>query len=70
MPDYEDSERNGLGDDTWWRNKKNGMLYKVHGVGCHTETREALVMYTDAQGSWYARPTGLFMEKFERAGGE
>ena len=67
MSDYEDAESNGLGDDTWWLNKKNGMLYKVRGVGCHTETRESLVFYQDAQGLWYARPTELFLAKFERS---
>ncbi len=47
-----------------------GNEYEVHGVATHSETQEALVVYTPQYGEreLWARPLSMFTQEVERDG--
>lgn len=54
-----------------YRHYRNGKLYRVIGVGKHSETEEDLVFYEalyDNATKFWARPLGMFTEKVEHDG--
>lgn len=42
-----------------YRHYKGG-LYQCHGIGRHTETREALVVYRHSSGTLHFRPLAIW----------
>lgn len=57
-----------------WRNKKTQGIYKVLGVGVHTENQEQLVVYQaeadifsllGGESAVWIRPLSMWEEKFE-----